>query len=126
MQPTKQRILSVEGNEQVRVVIKELLYQAGYEVTPARTAADGLRRATSERFSLIILDHFLPDGTGVELCRQIRQFDPHTPIFFFATAAHELGQQDVMRIRAQGVLLKPLGIRDLVVTVDRLLNGGSS
>ena len=126
MQPTKTRILSVEDDEHVRVTIGELLEQAGYEVTPSSTAADGLQRATSERFNLIILDHILPDGTGLELCQQIRQFDPDTPILFFASAVHELSQQYVMRIHAQGLLLKPLGIRDLVVTVDRLLNGGLS
>ena len=119
-------ILSVEDDEHVRALIGELLEQAGYEVTLVSTSADGLQRAKSERFSLIILDYILPDGTGRELCQQIRQFDPHTPILFFATAAPELNQQYVRSIHAQGVLLKPLGIRDLVTTVDRLLNGGSS
>ena len=126
MQSSKQRVLSVEDDEQVRALIGELLEQAGYEVTLVSTSADGLQRATSERLNLIILDHILPDGTGLELCQQIRQFDPYTPILFFASAAHELDQQYVRSIHAQGLLLKPLGIRDLVATVGRLLNGGLS
>ena len=126
MQLSKQRILSVEGDKFIREVTKDLLEQASYEVTLTSTIADGLQRAKSERFNLIILDHILPDGTGLELCQQIRQFDPDTPILFFASAVQELSQQYVMRIHAQGLLLKPLGIRDLVVTVDRLLNGGLS
>lgn len=126
MQPIKQRILSVEDNEQVCVVIRELLEQAGYKVTPASTAIDGLRRAKSERFSLIILDCILRDGSGLELCQQIRQFDPDTPILFFASAAPGLDQQYVISIHAQGLLLKPLGIFDLVATVDSLLNVGQS
>ncbi len=81
-----------------------------------------MRRATSERFSLIILDYILPDGSGLELCRAIRRFDPHTPILFFASTAHEIHQQYVMGILAQGLLLKPLGIYDLVETVNSLLN----
>ena len=126
MQSSKQRVLSVEDDEQVRALIGELLEQAGYEVTLVSTSADGLQRAKSERFSLIILDHILPDGTGLELCQHLRRFDPHTPILFFASAAHELDQQHVMSIHAQGLLLKPLGIRDLVATVDKLLDVGQS
>ena len=126
MHQTKTHILSVEDDEHVRALIGELLEQAGYEVTLVSTSADGLRRAKSERFSLIILDDLLPDGTGLELCQHLRRFDPHTPILFFASAAPELGQQYVRSIHAQGLLLKPLGIRDLVATVGRLLNGGLS
>ena len=124
MHPTKMRILSVEDDEQVCVVIRELLAQAGYKVTPACTAVNGLRRAKSERFSLIILDCILPDGSGFELCQQIRRFDPDTPILFFASAVHGLDQQYVMSIHAQGLLVKPLGIYDLVATVDSLLDVG--
>ena len=103
MQPTKKRILSVEDDEQVRAMIGELLEQSGYEVTLASTADDGLRRATSARFSLIILEYILPDGSGLELCRAIRRFDPHTPILFFASTAPSLDQQHLMSIHAQGL-----------------------
>lgn len=49
MQPTKQRILSVEDNEQIRVVISALLEQAGYEVKLSSTVVDGLRQGHSRR-----------------------------------------------------------------------------
>jgi DNA-binding response OmpR family regulator len=124
MQPKKQRILSVEDDEQIRVVISELLEQAGYEVKLSGTFADGLRLAAGEPFKLIILNYMLPDGTGLELCHEIRQFDPHIPIIFFASDNNELDIQRERSNFAQDYLTKPAGISDLVATVDRLLNVG--
>ena len=121
MHPTKTRILSVEGDKFIREVTKDLLEQAGYEVTLASTVADGLRRATSERFNLILICYTLLDGSGLELCREIRQFDPHTPILFFVSADEKLELSLEAGLCAQEFLEKPLGISDLVATVGRLL-----
>jgi CheY-like chemotaxis protein len=126
MQPTKQRILSVEDNEQIRVVISELLEQAGYEVELSSTLADGLRRAAGGRFNLIILNYMLPDGTGLELCNEIRQFDPHIPIIFFASNNAEIDIQRERSNCAQGYLTKPADISNIVSTIDGLLNAGRS
>ena len=121
MHPTKRRILSVEGDKFIGEVTKDLLEQAGYEVRLASKVAEGLRRATSERFNLIIICYMLRDGMGLELCREIRQFDPHTPILLFVSADQKLELRPKVGLCVQGYLEKPLGIRDLVATVSRLL-----
>ena len=90
-------------------------------MTLASTVADGLLRATSERFNLILVCYTLPDGSGLELCQQIRQFDPHTPLLFFVSADEKLEVSREAGLCAQEFLEKPLGISDLVATVDRLL-----
>jgi len=126
LQPMKPRILNVEDDNLVQDVISGLLEQAGYEVALSSTLADGLWQVQSEHFNLIILDYVLPDGTGLELCRAIRRFDPHTPILFFASEDHGLNQQWAVSVSAQGCLTKPLGIYDLVATVARLLDEAQS
>jgi DNA-binding response OmpR family regulator len=90
------------------------------------TVADGLRRAARWHFDLIMLSYTLRDGTGLELFQQIRQFDVHTPILFFVSADHKRALLPEVGHCAQGYLVKPPGIYDLVATVDSLLDAGQS
>ena len=76
----KKRILCVD-DQQDAVVLVAMIIQ-GCEIVGANSKAEAIRKATSERFDLYLLDYHLPDGTGLELCLLIRVFDQHTPIFF--------------------------------------------
>ncbi len=78
--------LLVEDHQDTCELMITFLEQFKYEVWPACTVADGLRLARSERFDLCVLDERLPDGTGAELCQQLRQFHPRTPILFLSAA----------------------------------------
>ena len=78
----KKRILFVENDEDAWELVT--LQLPGYKVVSARDFTEGLRLAKQGYFDFYILDNWLPDGTGVELCRRIREFDPHTPIVFFS------------------------------------------
>ena len=60
-----------------------------FEVRSEHTEAEGLNRAATEKFDVILADFYLPDGTGLELCQLIRAFDPTTPILVI-TARTEL------------------------------------
>ena len=99
-----------------------LLEQAGYEVVAASNPADGLEIAKQDAPALIILDNWYERGSGVELCRQIRKFDSRTPIIFYSGAAYQSDIRKAMDAGAQGYLIKPAGIRDLVETVEVLTN----
>src|SRR5262245_37667111 len=76
----KKRILFVEDDERLFGIVS--LSLNGYRIVTARDFTEGLRLARQHYFDLYILDHNLPDGTGVELCRRIRGFDPYTPVIF--------------------------------------------
>jgi len=73
----KKRILFVEDDADSQQLIG--LTIAGYSVVTAYDFTEGLRLARQRYFDVYILDNWLPDRTGVELCRHIREFDPHTP-----------------------------------------------
>src|SRR5262245_18707769 len=83
----RKRILYVEDDEDQFELVSLTL--TGYRLIWARDFAEGLRLARQRYFDLYILDNWLPDGTGVELCRLIREFDPHTPVIFLSAAAYE-------------------------------------
>ena len=114
------RILCVEDDADSREMMTITLEKSGYEVVAASNPTDGLKIAEQDGLALIILDNWYDKGSGVELCKQIRSFDPHTPIIFFSGAAFQADIRKAMDAGAQGYLIKPSGIRDLVETIEVL------
>src|SRR5262245_203205 len=95
---------------------------AEYRIVRARNFAEGLRFATKKYFDLYILDNWLPDGTGIDLCQLIRKFDPHTPILFCSAVAYEHDIQEGLSAGAQAYLVKPIDFEELQLTVAQLSN----
>jgi two-component system OmpR family response regulator len=120
------RILYVEDHADSRVMLGSLLKYAGYAVSTAASIAEGLSLATQERFDLYILDSRFADGSGVGLCRQIRAFDPLTPIIFYSSGAYKDDIAAGMAAGAQAYLIKPLGIYTISQTIAELLNGAKN
>jgi DNA-binding response OmpR family regulator len=117
------RILYVDDHKDSREMLAMMLGQAGYEVATAASVAAGLSLAELERFDLYILDSRFSDGTGLDLCRQIRAFDPDTPIIFYSSAAYEYNIIAGMDAGAQHYLIKPNGIYTIEQTIAGLLAG---
>ena len=100
------RVLFVEDHDDTRSLMRVMLGAQGYEVATARSYEEGLRLARAGGFDLILLDYRYADGTGEELCRQIRESDPRTPILFFSGVDPRL-QREALSCGAQGFVLKP-------------------
>jgi two-component system, OmpR family, response regulator len=118
-------ILVVEDHKDTREVVTLLLELRGYKVSQAETVAVALQLARTESFDLYLLDSRLPDGSGVELCRSIRQFDGNTPIIFYSASAYETDKREAIACGAQGYLVKPCSPEELEETVEELLKGES-
>ena len=101
------RALLVEDVSDTRHLVEFVLAQEGWTVVSAQTASDGLELARAGTFTLIILDIGLPDKDGLELCRQIRQFDQQTPILFYTAYGDLLNHDEAKEAGAQGCLRKP-------------------
>lgn len=117
------RILYVEQNPDCREVLTYLLGYFGYEVTTAVTVAEGLGLVRRERFDVFILSSRYSDGNGFELCRQIRAFDPHTPILFYSSAAYKADIEAGIAAGAQQYITKPTGIDIMEQIIGHLLAG---
>jgi len=118
----KKCILFVEDDEGAHELLTLML--TGYEIVVARDSTEGLRLARQRHFDLYILDNWLPDGTGIELCHCIRKFDQDTPILFYSAAAYAHDTQDALDAGAQEYLIKPVEPQDLRRTVARLVYPG--
>jgi DNA-binding response OmpR family regulator len=119
----RRRILLVEDHEDAWEIVELTLAEC--KLTFARNFDNGLRLARQGYFDLYILDNWLPDGSGIGLCRAIRQFDPHTPILFYSAAAYERDIQEALRSGAQAYLVKPVKSDDLEQAVAKLTSPAS-
>jgi DNA-binding response OmpR family regulator len=116
----RKRILLVEDQEDAWEIAT---YNLGeHKLVYARDFDEGLRAARRGYFDLYILDSWLPEGSGVVLCRAIREFDPHTPILFCSAAACERDIEDALRAGAKDYLIKPVIPDELRQAVARLIS----
>ncbi len=114
----RKHILFVEDEKDGWEIMELILSE--YKLTLARDFDEGQRLARRGYFDLYILDNWLPDGSGIGLCRFIRQFDPNTPILFYSAAAYEYDIQEALRSGAQTYLVKPVKPQDLEQAVAKL------
>lgn len=123
--PLKHRILYVEDDGDTREMMILLLSFEGFSVTSAGSGKDALNHARSNRFDLFIIDNRLPDLSGLELCRGIRQVAATTPILFFSGVTQESERQAALESGAQGYLVKPAAIEEIVTEIRRVLKATS-
>ena len=121
MRTPKGRILCTQDDPDSRELIVYILQTADYHVTITADSAEALSLVQREQFDLILVDNWMPGLSGQELTTEIRKFDKNTPILFYSGAAYETDKQKAHEAGAQGYLIKPLGISDLVDEVAKLI-----
>jgi CheY-like chemotaxis protein len=114
----KKRLLCVDDLEDTCSLVSAILEE--YEIVSEHCKAGGLRQAATEKFDIILIDYYLPDGTGLDLCAHIRAFDPNTPILL-VTATHTITHEQVIAVGGQGVIRKDRLSHLLPVAVARTL-----
>jgi DNA-binding response OmpR family regulator len=110
----KGRLLCVDDDQDTCDMLTLLLGQAGYEVQYALTVADGFAKARRGGYALILLDWSFEDGTGLDLCRQIRAFDSRTPLLFYTGEIDDRAIRMAFGAGAQGYLIKPVAVDTLL------------
>lgn len=121
MQVQNPRVLYIEDHEDTRELVTLLLSQKNFDVITGATIESGIALATAERFDLYLLDSWLPDGSGLDLCQKIREFDKTTPILFYSAAAYASDHEMALRCGAQAYLIKPSQPADLCRLVSELI-----
>ena len=121
----RKRILCVEDDEDTGDMMRVLLGEYGYEAVIAASVSDALESVRSGGLALCIVDHWLTESNGIELCQQIRTFDLDTPIMFYSGAGYRVDIQKGLDAGAQAYLVKP-DFDHLKPTIDRLIDEASS
>src|SRR5690349_25140355 len=115
------RVLYIEDHEDTRELVTLLLTQKSYEVVTGDSIESGIALASADKFDLYLLDSWLPDGSGLELCQLIRQFDKTTPILFYSAAAYASDRELALQSGAQAYMIKPSQPSDLCRLVSELI-----
>ena len=97
-----------------------------YDVLLVRSAAEAIRATNASAFDAYVLDYWLPDWTGANLCRHIREIDPHAPICFFSTAEGLDKKARGIRAGAQAYLSVVDGVPALDAKLKTLLGHADS
>src|SRR5262249_7807119 len=103
-------VLLIEDDASTRTMLETLFRAWRYRPILAPTATDGLKHLLDQRFDLIVLDSWLPDLDGAEICRQVRGFDQVTPIIFYSAAAMGSEEREAMASGASAFVSKGTGL----------------
>ncbi len=123
----KQRILVVEDEAAIRNGLTDLLIYHGYEVEGAADGPEGLRKAQSGRFDLVLLDIMLPGMDGFAICNEIRRVDRRQPVIMLTARTSDDDILQGLTLGADDYVAKPFSVAQLVLRIQAVLrraNGG--
>ena len=114
------RILLVEDDSTLAIGIEYSLKNEGYEVDVSETILEGKELFEENRYRLVLLDVMLPDGSGYELCKEIRE-KSNTPIIFLTACDEEVNIVMGLDIGGDDYITKPFRIRELISRIKAVL-----
>lgn len=115
------RILLVEDDSTLSMIISETLQRNGFEIITAGDGEEGLKSFTKHRTDLIIADVMMPRMDGFEMGRRIRQIDRNVPLLFL-TAKSEIDDiVEGFELGGNDYLKKPFKMLELIVRIKALL-----
>jgi DNA-binding response OmpR family regulator len=118
-QPT--RILVIEDDPAVARSLKDGLEMEGYLVSVSYSGVKGMELAGQIQPHLIILDIRLPDGSGFDFCRQLRQVGVHQPVLILTARDDDMDKVLGLEIGADDYMTKPYNPRELNARIRALL-----
>ena len=118
-------VLVVEDEPQMRKFIRASLASHGYRVIEAERVAEALMLVTSHNPEVMLLDLGLPDGDGIELTQQLREWS-RVPIIVLSARGREDDKVAALDAGADDYLTKPFGVNELLARVRVALRHAAS
>jgi DNA-binding response OmpR family regulator len=114
-------ILLVEDDVQITNLLSLHLHEPFYRVDACDKGEAALEKLAVGSYGLVILDIMLPDLSGIEICRRIREQNARTPILMLSSLSEETDKVLALELGADDYLTKPFGIFELMARVKALL-----
>ena len=121
-----QKILIIEDEPDIRKTLEYNISREGYHVVSASSLVEAKSRFESDSFSLILLDLMLPDGSGLDLCREIKldKEKSSIPIIILTAKDDEVDKVVGFELGADDYVTKPFSVRELILRMKAVLKRG--
>lgn len=119
-----EKILLVDDEETVATMEKQMLQHLGYDVTVRTGSIDALEafKANPDKYNIIVTDMAMPNMSGVQLARQIRNIKATIPIVICTGFSDQISDEKCQALDIQGYIMKPVVIRELAEIVRKVLD----
>ncbi len=121
-QASRGRILIIDDEADIRESLEYLLRQESYDADTAQGGAEGLRKAESGRYDLILLDLMMPDRSGMEVLRDLRAKDRETPVFVITAFGSVPAAVEALKSGANDFFEKPWKNEKLLIEIERMIS----
>jgi two-component system response regulator RegX3 len=116
----KRTVLLVEDEESITAPLAEALGREGFDTKVAGTASESLELAKRVRPDLVLLDVMLPDGSGFDVCRELRRTS-QVPIIMLTARGDEADRIVGLELGADDYVVKPFSAREVVARIRAVL-----
>ncbi len=121
METTKQTILVIDDDDNLRDTIGLMLEKEGFRPLLVADGKTGLQEAISAQPSLILSDLRMPGMNGIDVCKKIRAAGLQVPLIVLSAASDEMDKVLLLEIGADDYIVKPFGARELLARIRAVL-----
>jgi two-component system OmpR family response regulator len=114
-------LLVVDDDAEIRKLLARYLGEQGFRVSVAGSRREFNERIATEKLDLVILDVLLPDGSGLELCKQLRTRQPGLPVILVTALREDVDRIIGLELGADDYIGKPFNPRELLARVRAVL-----
>jgi len=117
----KHKILIVEDEPNMGKGLRDNLEFEGYAVDIAEDGASGLRQILTANYDLVLLDVMLPEMSGFEVCKRVREAGIEVSIIVLTAKSEEIDKVLGLELGADDYITKPFGVRELLARVKAVM-----
>lgn len=118
---SKPRILIIEDEKLIRWTLRQRFVEEGYLVDEAASGPEGLAKLAENTFDLVMLDYKLPDLTGLDVLRKLREEDQDIVVLMMTAYSNVENAVEAMKLGAYDYVGKPFKMDELLLTVTKAL-----
>ncbi len=115
------KILICEDEPAMRLGLKDNLEFEGYEVDVAEEGRSGLEKITNNQYDLVLLDVMMPNMSGFDICRKVREDGITTPIILLTAKGEEIDKVLGLELGADDYITKPFSLRELLARIKAVM-----
>ena len=117
----KNKLLLVEDESDLRLIIADVLKDEGYEILSATNGLEGLKKVKEEKPDIVVSDVMMPQMDGFTMAKEIRKLNAHIPILFLTAKSSIEDIEEGFETGANDYIKKPFELRELLIRIKALL-----